>query len=121
VLEGTGTAEDALLHRDACRTPVSQVTMAHRTASREVDFFSTSCRDITGQKKAARERELLPETERAVASALEAGRRRLELLDGASRVLGSSLDYEQTLANVVRLVVPHFADLCGIHLVSGDG
>lgn len=37
----------------------------------------------------------------------------------ASSVLAASLDYETTLANVARLVVPHLADWCGVDLLEG--
>jgi PAS domain S-box-containing protein len=39
----------------------------------------------------------------------------------ASELLGSSLDYETTLANVATLAVPHFADWCTIDMVRDDG
>ncbi|MEA2933074.1 MAG: hypothetical protein QOI56_1859 [Actinomycetota bacterium] len=39
----------------------------------------------------------------------------------ASRVLSSSLDYEETLARVARLAVPGIADSCTVHLVDDDG
>ncbi|NUP08574.1 MAG: PAS domain S-box protein [Polyangiaceae bacterium] len=37
----------------------------------------------------------------------------------ASAVLGSSIDYEETLSNVARLVVPRFADWCAVDLAEG--
>jgi signal transduction histidine kinase len=43
--------------------------------------------------------------------------KRLRLVDDASRVLTSSLDYETTVAAVARLAVPDFADWCGVDLV----
>ena len=39
----------------------------------------------------------------------------------ASELLGSSLDYETTLANVAALAVPRFADWCSIDMVSESG
>jgi signal transduction histidine kinase len=42
---------------------------------------------------------------------------RLRLIDDASRVLGSSLDYETTIGTVARLAVPKFADWCTVDLV----
>jgi PAS domain S-box-containing protein len=39
----------------------------------------------------------------------------------ASGILGASLDYEQTLASVLRLAVPRLADWCFIDLVLPDG
>jgi signal transduction histidine kinase len=43
------------------------------------------------------------------------------LMAAASNVLAGSLDYHATLAAVVKLVVPRFADACAIHLLDDDG
>jgi PAS domain S-box-containing protein len=43
------------------------------------------------------------------------------LIAEASELLGSSLDYEATLAHVAQLVVPTFADWCSIDMVADDG
>jgi PAS domain S-box-containing protein len=51
--------------------------------------------------------------------ALEQARQRDSFLAEASATLGSQLDYEVTLANVVKLAVPRFADWCAVR-VSGD-
>ena len=48
-----------------------------------------------------------------------AGRQRL--LAEAGRILGSSLDYEATLAQVSKLVVPLFSDWCALDLLADDG
>jgi serine phosphatase RsbU (regulator of sigma subunit)/PAS domain-containing protein len=46
----------------------------------------------------------------------------LEFLTRAGMVIAGSLDYEQTLAHVVDLVVPEIADWCGVYIGSaGDG
>src|SRR5262249_13413849 len=51
-------------------------------------------------------------------------RKRLEererLLAQAGSILGSSLDYEVTLSQVSELVVPGFADWCGLDLLTDD-
>jgi PAS domain S-box-containing protein len=39
----------------------------------------------------------------------------------ASEVLGSSLDYERTLAELAQIVVPELADRCTVDIVSDDG
>jgi PAS domain S-box-containing protein len=53
------------------------------------------------------------------------GRKRAEanqrFLADASAVLAASIEYEETLGTVVRLVVPHLADSCVLHLRSDDG
>ncbi|HXG03883.1 MAG TPA: GAF domain-containing protein [Candidatus Binatia bacterium] len=51
----------------------------------------------------------------------EAAERRSAFLAEASRVLASSLDYETTLAQVARLVVPGLADLCTVDVLESDG
>lgn len=53
--------------------------------------------------------------------ALQAATRRLALLAEASAVLGASLDEEEILDALPRLVVPYAADWCAIDLVEGEG
>ncbi|NOK09443.1 sensor histidine kinase [Corallococcus exercitus] len=45
----------------------------------------------------------------------------LRLLAGASSFLATSLDYQATLRNVVRLAVPTVADWCIVDMTTGDG
>jgi PAS domain S-box-containing protein len=51
----------------------------------------------------------------------QAARQRLAFVAEASALLGSSLDYEQTLARLARLSVPRLADWCAIDMVGADG
>ena len=53
-------------------------------------------------------------------AAAHAAQRRLAFLLQASAVLGASLDYTGTLANVARLAVPQLADCCMVDLVGPD-
>jgi PAS domain S-box-containing protein len=46
---------------------------------------------------------------------------RVRLLSEASELLGSSLDYEETIARVARAAVPAFADWCSVELLDPDG
>lgn len=46
--EGVWSGESALLTPDGSEIPVSQVTLAHRSPSGEVEFFSTVARDAGG-------------------------------------------------------------------------
>jgi hypothetical protein len=48
-------------------------------------------------------------------------RARWRFLAEASAALDRSLDYEETLTNVVRIVVPRMADYAGIALLRDDG
>ena len=50
-------------------------------------------------------------------NAAVAGEERFRLLDEASRVLTSSLDYETTLASAAQLAVPNFADWATVDLL----
>ncbi len=51
----------------------------------------------------------------------ERAARRLQFLAEASVVLSASLDYHTTLQHVARLVVPHLADWCTVHVVTPEG
>jgi PAS domain S-box-containing protein len=51
----------------------------------------------------------------------QAARQRLAFVAEASELLGSSLDYEQTLAWLARLSVPELADWCAIDMVGANG
>lgn len=64
-------------------------------------------------RRAEVDAEALAEAERA--------RRRLGIVAEASRILATSLDYETTLANVVRLIVPAVADWCLVDVLGDDG
>jgi PAS domain S-box-containing protein len=64
-------------------------------------------RDITGQRTIERERAALVE--------------RLEFLADVTAVLGSSLDYGETLASVAAAAVPRFADWCFVDIVDPAG
>jgi PAS domain S-box-containing protein len=70
------------------------------------------------------ERRDLIEAERLYAEEIERLRRVAEdqeFVARASELLASSLDYEETLANVATLAVPQFADWCAIDMVDPDG
>jgi PAS domain S-box-containing protein len=55
---GSWSGESVLLARDGREVPVSQVIVAHKDAHGDVAYYSTMCRDITQQQRAA-ERQLL--------------------------------------------------------------
>jgi PAS domain S-box-containing protein len=61
-------------------------------------------------------------TEREQArAAAEAARERLHVLAEASQQLASTLDYESTLANLAKLLVPRFADWYAVDIVAEGG
>jgi PAS domain S-box-containing protein len=76
--------------------------------------------DITARKR-AEERERLLIEEQARRSAAESAERRASFLAEASRVLGTSFDYQTTLATLTRLAVPDLADYCIVDIVSEQG
>ena len=51
----------------------------------------------------------------------EIAKERAQFLLKASALLGSSLDYEETLRNVAAIAVPNIGDWCGVELVDEDG
>ena len=53
--------------------------------------------------------------------AVEGAVRHLACLAEASRLLGASLDYERTLKDVVRVLVPVFADACSVFVLEPSG
>jgi len=60
-------------------------------------------------------------TTRTIPAPVVSAREALEFLTRAGFVLADSLDYEETLARVVDLVVPQIADWCGVYIADGDG
>lgn len=64
------------------------------------------------------EQDELLKREKEARNDAETARFRLSFLSEASRVLGSSLDYETTLGNLARLVVPQFGDFCVVDLAE---
>ena len=61
-------------------------------------------------------------TTRITRAPVVSAREALEFLIRAGFVLADSLEYEQTLAHVVDLVVPQIADWCGVYIdADGDG
>lgn len=52
---------------------------------------------------------------------LERAHRQATFLAQAGVILGSSLDYEQTLKAVAQLAVPDVADWCAVDMIDGDG
>jgi len=52
VRDGIWIGDSALQHRNGAEIPISQVVMAHKSESGEVEFFSTIARDMTERKQA---------------------------------------------------------------------
>ncbi len=78
---------------------LSRALPARNAQGQIIRWFGTST-DIDDQKRTARS---------------------LEVLAEASAVLASSLDYEETLAGVARLLVPDLADWCAVDVLDAHG
>jgi PAS domain S-box-containing protein len=76
--------------------------------------------DVTERREAEEVARRLIE-ERAAREAAEAAERRAAFLAEGSRVLGSSFDYQTTLASLTRLAVPTLADYCTVDVIGRDG
>ena len=77
-------------------------------------------RDITERKLLEQQTMQLMQEQAARAAAETAGKR-AEFLAEASRVLGTSFDYQVTLGMLAHLVVPRLADWCTVDMAEGDG
>lgn len=69
----------------------------------------------------ALERARVGEAEHRASAEVAADARRLAFLASASDVLGRSLDYRKTVANVVALAVPTLADACVVYALEPNG
>jgi PAS domain S-box-containing protein len=78
-----------------------------------------SFRDVTSRLRAEQQERALTQEQAARAEA-ENSQKRASLLAEASRVLGTSFDYQTTLAALVRLAVPALADYCAIDIIDAD-
>jgi PAS domain S-box-containing protein len=87
-------------------------------------YYRESHRFTEGEKSAASLIANLAAAALGTAEDYEAQRRQADdqtFVAEASALLASSLDYEETLANVAKLAVPRFADWCTIDMVQADG
>ncbi len=72
------------------------------------------CMDVHSRKEAEIERSRL-------VAELEEARARADFRAKVSSILASSLDYDQTLPRVAKLMIPFFADWCTVDLVDDQG
>jgi PAS domain S-box-containing protein len=77
--------------------------------------------DITERRRIEEERDLLVVKEQVARAEAVEVRRRLALLAAAGPSLSASLDYEETLEGITRLLVPELADWCLLDIVEDDG
>ena len=86
--------------KDGIEIPVSLTVSPIRTAAGEIIGASKIARDISEQKRAARQAAFLAEV---------------------GVVLAGSLDYEATLKTIAKLAVPYIADWCAIDIARENG
>ncbi|HEX2742186.1 MAG TPA: SpoIIE family protein phosphatase, partial [Rubrobacter sp.] len=117
----TYTAEKRYIRKDGSAVWVNLTVSLVRGMSGEPGYFISVVEDISERKKTEEERDLLLVREQlARAEAVEA-RRRLALLAAAGPALSASLDYEETMEGITRLLVPELADWCLLDIVEEDG
>ena len=118
-------------------TLITALAASLRTLRRRITTAVAKCEDLEGEQEATRHLAVelekanaeLQHTNTELARALDAAKRaqrdaaqqaeRFRLLDQASSVLASSLDYGTTVAAAARLAVPGFADWCFVDVPVG--
>src|ERR671921_317609 len=117
----TYTLEKRYLRRDGLVVWVNLTVSLVRDSSGEPAYFIAVVEDISERKKTEEERDLLLVREQLARAEAVTARRRLTLLAAAGPALAASLDYEQTLEDITRLLVPELADWCLLDIVEDDG
>ncbi|MDP9485959.1 MAG: PAS domain S-box protein, partial [Actinomycetota bacterium] len=117
----TYTLEKRYIRKDGSGVWVNLTVSLVRDASGEPGYFIAVVEDISERKKAEEERDMLLVREQLARAEAVAARRRLALLAAAGPTLSASLDYEETLEGITRLVVPELADWCLLDIVEEDG
>jgi PAS domain S-box-containing protein len=124
LLEGdlqTYTTEKRYMKKDGSAVWVNLTVSLVRGTSGEPGYFISVVEDISERKKTEEERDLLLVREQLARAEAVTARRRLSLLAAAGPMLSASLDYEQTLEGITRLLVPELADWCLLDIVEEDG
>ncbi len=117
----TFTTEKRYVKKEGLEVWVNLTVSLVRDPSGEPGYFISVVEDISERKKAEEERDLLLVREQLARAEAVAARRRLALLAAAGPTLAASLDYEETLEGITRLVVPELADWCLLDIVEEDG
>src|SRR5215216_7135680 len=96
------------------------VSPVHDEEGRLTNFVGVQ-NDITHRRRIEEERDALLVKEQLARSEAVEVRRRLALLAAAGPSLSASLDYEETLEGITRLLVPELADWCLLDIVEDNG
>lgn len=99
--------ETVRMTKDGHYVDVSLSISPIRGADGTITGAAKIARDITRQKAMARKLQAAEEQER--------------FLTEVSKVLASTLDYQETLANIARLIVPGLADWFSVDLLDAEG
>ncbi len=110
--------ETKRVRKDGTVIDVSLSLSPIQDAGNKIIGASAIARNITALKEAQRDKERLLISERIAHQKAVQSRRRLAFLVEAGKLLGSSLDYEETLRAVTQLATPDIADWCVVNLLD---
>jgi PAS domain S-box-containing protein len=108
------------VRKDGSTLDVSLTISPTVDAAGAVTGASVIARDITDRAELERQRARLLEQERDLRQAAERAEKRSSFLAESTTLLERSLDYETTLHNLARLVVPALADACMIDTIDEE-
>jgi PAS domain S-box-containing protein len=98
------------------------ITFVSEQEDRRYDRFDLAlAQDLARRAAVAVDNALLLRRRREAQHAAEAAHERLSVLADASQQLASTLDYERTLANIAKLIVPRYADWYAADVIDEDG
>jgi hypothetical protein len=113
--------ETVRVHKDGTRVDVSLSISPIKDAEGRIVGAAKIARDVTGRKRADKERALLLDREHEACAEAQTAERRASFLAGAGSILAASLDYETTLINLANLAAADVADWVNIDLLAADG
>ena len=113
--------ETIRLRKDGRKIDVSITVSPIRNINGEIIGASDITRYITKNKKIEAERNLLFRKEKEARRNVEKNKDRLQFLSEASKILVSSLNYENTLTTISKIAVPQICDYCIVYIINEDG
>lgn len=113
-------ASDAFTDARGTLLPVSWISTPLMHQDRP-DGALVLFRSIAAQEQVEQERTHALEAERRQRALAEAGHERLRVLSAVTHALSSTLDSDEALVRLTRLVVPDIADWCVIDTIKDDG
>lgn len=120
-LEGAPSSDEiAITARDGHRVELALTLVPILVAGEIIGVYGMA-KDITERRRVETERAELLLREQEARSRAEAAEGRAAFLADVSELLAASLDYETTLANLAKLLVPGLADWCAIDIIGENG